>query len=143
VLWGANGLIVLAIFWFVVDVLAAAMIIDLPDPPTPVRTVVPPSAVDAADAKRPNPVTSIGIHADGDSLSRDVKFLARFGVDGREPAYLLVVARGLYVNAYRGEPIRTYSGDPIPELQGWMLDAFTDDGARFTNGQRTVVLARS
>lgn len=143
-LWLANVALVAALFAFAFGVLLAS-----PDP-SPVDSVAPPATsvappppkpLDHVPLKSPNPLGPVG--GTPGPFESHVRFLDRFGIDGREPAFLFVVARGVFVNAYRGEPVRTFGGEIVPELAGWTLQEFIDGGARFVNGSRVVELRRS
>ncbi len=89
-----------------------------------------------------NPVVPRGDgRTGGDDGTLNARFLCRFGIEGREPAFLFLPGSNSYVNAYRGEPV-TQVGAIVPELRGWVLKDFTADGALFTNGTRDVELRR-
>ena len=66
--------------------------------------------------------------------------------DSAATAYLYLVGRKIYVNAYAGEVIRDpTTGREVSELSGWRLKSITSKGAVFSTPQckQTLALARA
>ena len=64
--------------------------------------------------------------------------------DSAATAYLYLVGRKIYVNAYSGEVIRDpTTGREVSELSGWRLKSITSKGAIFSTpqGEQTLALA--
>ena len=64
--------------------------------------------------------------------------------DSAATAYLYLVGRKIYVNAYAGEVIRdATTGREVSELSGWRLKSITSKGAVFSTplGEQTLALA--
>ncbi|HZL72049.1 MAG TPA: hypothetical protein VFC86_06295 [Planctomycetota bacterium] len=64
--------------------------------------------------------------------------------DSAATAYLYLVGRRIYVNAYAGEVIRdATTGREVSELSGWRLKSITSKGAVFSTpqGEKTLPLA--
>lgn len=147
-LWTVNVLLIVGIVAFAFQFLILQEVRPIEvDPPLSVP-MLPPDQTGMVDPKSlrelPNPVKApVGINKDP-VRTGPVRLIGTdrvVGEPGSDTAYIVLVNRNLFLNAYVGEAIRDRSTEEdVPELKGWKLKKVSPTEAVFETPAETITL---
>jgi hypothetical protein len=147
ILWTANVLLIVGIVAFAFQFLILQEVRPR-EVDAPLSLPVGPPIQDVVDTKflreLANPVKSTGPLTPGVARTGPVRLIGTdrvVGEPGSDTAYIVLVNRNLFLNAYVGEPIRDRTAEEdVPELRGWKLKKVTPTEAIFETPGEEITL---